>query len=98
MLGEKIDANTALNLGLVYAVVPSGQVLARAQSVARTLAAGPSGVLGQIRALHASTFDHSFEQQLAAERSSQEMMLETHQCIEGVRAFFQKKDPDFSER
>jgi enoyl-CoA hydratase/carnithine racemase len=54
-------------------------------------------VLGQIRALHASTFDHTLEQQLRAERSAQEMSLETHDCVEGVRAFFEKREPNFSE-
>jgi 2-(1,2-epoxy-1,2-dihydrophenyl)acetyl-CoA isomerase len=98
MLAEKIDANTALTWGLAYAVVPAADVVTRAQSVAKSLAAGPSGVLGQIRLLHASAFDNSLRQQLTAERGAQEMMLETQECVEGVRAFFQKRAPDFSER
>jgi 2-(1,2-epoxy-1,2-dihydrophenyl)acetyl-CoA isomerase len=69
----------------------------RAQAVARTLAIGPTAVLGHIRSLHASTFDNSLEQQLRAERSAQEMSLETHDCVEGVRAFFEKRAPNFSE-
>jgi 2-(1,2-epoxy-1,2-dihydrophenyl)acetyl-CoA isomerase len=72
-------------------------VVAHAQRVARKLANGPSAVLGQIRALHASTFDHSLEQQLRAERSAQEMSLEAQDCVEGVRAFFEKREPNFSE-
>ena len=58
---------------------------------------GPCAVLGQIRSLHASTFDNSLQEQLRAERSAQEMTLETHDCVEGVRAFFEKRDPHFSE-
>jgi enoyl-CoA hydratase/carnithine racemase len=54
-------------------------------------------VLGQIRTLHASTFDNSLQEQLRAERSAQEMTLETHDCVEGVRAFFEKREPNFSE-
>jgi enoyl-CoA hydratase/carnithine racemase len=54
-------------------------------------------VLGQIRALHASTFDNSLQEQLRAERSAQEMTLETQDCVEGVRAFFEKREPNFSE-
>jgi 2-(1,2-epoxy-1,2-dihydrophenyl)acetyl-CoA isomerase len=97
MLAEKIDAKTAHEWGLAYAVVPDAEVVSRAQAVARTLSTGPSAVLGQIRALHASTFDHTLEQQLRAERSAQEMSLETHDCVEGVRAFFEKREPNFSE-
>ncbi len=97
MLAEKIPAKTALDWGLAYAVVPNADVVSRAQAVAARLASGPSAVLGQIRALCASTFDNSLQQQLRAERSAQEMSLETHDCVEGVRAFFEKREPHFSE-
>jgi 2-(1,2-epoxy-1,2-dihydrophenyl)acetyl-CoA isomerase len=98
MLAEKIDSKMAREWGLAYAVVPDAEVVTHAQAVARKLAHGPSAVLGQIRALHASTFDHSLEQQLRAERSAQEMSLEAQDCVEGVRAFFEKREPNFSER
>jgi 2-(1,2-epoxy-1,2-dihydrophenyl)acetyl-CoA isomerase len=88
MLAERIDAKTALEWGLAYAVVPAGELLARAQAVAHRLATGPCAVLGQIRTLH---------EQLRAERSAQEMTLETQDCVEGVRAFFEKREPNFSE-
>jgi len=98
MLAERIDAKTALEWGLVYSVVPASETIARAQAVARKLAAGPCAVLGQIRSLHASTFDNSLQEQLRAERSAQEMTLETQDCVEGVRAFFEKREPKFVER
>ena len=97
MLAEKIDAKTALDWGLAYAVVPASEVVARAQAIARRLATGPCAVLGHIRSLHASTFDKSLQEQLRAERSAQETTLETHDCVEGVRAFFEKREPNFSE-
>ena len=53
-------------------------------------------MLAQIRQLNASTFDHSLPQQLRAERSAQERVLAAHECVEGVRAFFEKREPDFS--
>ena len=83
--------------GLAYPVVPAAEVVARAQAVAHRLATGPCAVLGQIRSLHASTFDNSLQEQLRAERSAQEMTLETQDCVEGVRAFFEKREPNFSD-
>jgi 2-(1,2-epoxy-1,2-dihydrophenyl)acetyl-CoA isomerase len=97
MLAEKIDAKTALEWGLAYAVVPQAEVVARAQAIAHKLATGPCAVLGQIRSLHASTFDNSLQEQLRAERSAQEMTLETQDCVEGVRAFFEKREPNFTD-
>jgi len=98
LLAEKIDARTAHHWGLAYAVAADSEVVQRAQQIAHTLANGPTAVIGQIRALHAQTFDHSLEQQLRAERSAQEMNLEAQDCVEGVRAFFEKREPHFSER
>src|ERR1700678_3299686 len=97
MLAEKINAQTALDWGLAYAVAPDAEVETRAQAVAHRLASGPCAVLSQIRSLHASTFDNSLQEQLRAERSAQEMTLESHDCVEGVRAFFEKREPNFSE-
>jgi 2-(1,2-epoxy-1,2-dihydrophenyl)acetyl-CoA isomerase len=95
LLAEKIDAKTALEWGLVYAVVPAADVLNAAQVVAQRLAAGPRSVLTQIRHLTASAFDNSLSAQLSAERQAQERILDAHECVEGVRAFFEKREPNF---
>jgi hypothetical protein len=55
-------------------------------------------VLGQIPALQASTFDHSLAAHLRVERGVQEMVLERSDCMEGVRVFFEKRVPRFSDR
>lgn len=96
LLAEKIDASQALEWGLAYAVAPAAEVLNTALGIAERLAAGPRSVLAQIRQLNASTFDHSLSEQLRAERSAQERVLAAHECVEGVRAFFEKREPDFS--
>jgi len=95
LLAEKIDARTALEWGLVYAAVPTADVLTKAQELAHRLAAGPSSVLANIRHLNASAFDNSLPQQLRAERNAQERILEANECVEGVRAFFEKREPNF---
>jgi 2-(1,2-epoxy-1,2-dihydrophenyl)acetyl-CoA isomerase len=97
LLAEKIDARTALEWGLAYKLAPRQDLAATARCVALKLATGPCAVLSQIRSLHASTFDNTLQEQLRAERSAQEMTLETHDCVEGVRAFFEKREPNFVE-
>ena len=95
LLAEKISASQAVDWGLAYSVAPEAEVVSVAQELAHRLAAGPRSVLAQIRQLSASTFDHSLAEQLRAERSAQERVLAAHECVEGVRAFFEKREPDF---
>jgi hypothetical protein len=66
--------------------------------VRHRLSVGPCAVLGQFRALQASTFDHSLAAHLRAERAAREMVLKASDCVEGVRAFFEKRVPHFSDR
>ena len=95
LLAEKITARQALDWGLAYALAPGNEVLGKSQEIAQRLAAGPRSVLAQIRHLTASSFDHSLAEQLRAERSAQERVLAAHECVEGVRAFFEKREPEF---
>jgi 2-(1,2-epoxy-1,2-dihydrophenyl)acetyl-CoA isomerase len=98
LLAEKIDARAALDWGLAYAVAPECDVLNIARSIAGRLAAGPRSVLAQIRQLNASAFDNSLLKQVRAERTAQERTLDAHECVEGVRAFFEKREPHFPPR
>jgi 2-(1,2-epoxy-1,2-dihydrophenyl)acetyl-CoA isomerase len=96
LLADRIDAQTALQWGLCYAVVPDADVLRSATAIARRLAKGPRDVLGQMRSLLATTFHNSLQQQLRAERAAQETMRDNPDCLEGVSAFFEKREPHFS--
>jgi 2-(1,2-epoxy-1,2-dihydrophenyl)acetyl-CoA isomerase len=96
LLADKIEAHTALQWGLAYAVVPDADVLKAATVVAQRLAKGPRDVLGQMRFLLATTFHNSLQQQLRAERAAQETIRDSPDCREGVSAFFEKREPQFS--
>ncbi|HEY0746926.1 MAG TPA: enoyl-CoA hydratase-related protein [Steroidobacteraceae bacterium] len=95
MLAERIDAHAALAWGLAYAVAPAAEIAARAHDIARRLAVGPSAVLSSIRQLQSSSFNATLKDQLRAELSAQATALQSHDCIEGVAAFFEKREPHF---
>ena len=95
LLAERIDAALALDWGLVYAVVPGSEVVARTQAIARRLAAGPTRAIAKLRALHASAFNTSLRDHLHAERIAHEDSLDSGEFVEGVRAFFERRDPVF---
>ena len=95
LLAERIDATRALEWGLAYALVPSSEVLARTQEIARGLAAGPTRAIAKLRSLQVSAFNMSLREHLQQERLAHEDELESGEPVEGVRAFFAKRDPTF---
>lgn len=97
LLGEKIDARTALDWGLATKVVPEAELDAEAMKLARSLAAGPRA-LGMIKRLAWDALDSSLETALQAERSSQRIAGRTEDFLEGVTAFVEKRKPAFKGR
>lgn len=95
LLAERIEADKALEWGLVYEVAPNDAVLERTRALADKLAAGPACAIAKLRMLHATTFSTSLRQHLQAEALAQRDTVATGDCIEGVKAFFEKRTPAF---
>ena len=96
LLGDRLPADKAADWGLIWAAVEDGQLLAEANAIAEKLAAGPTVGFGLIkRALQASE-GNDFESQLALEAESQRIAFNTHDTMEGVAAFLQKRKPAFT--
>lgn len=97
LLGEKIDAQTALAWGLATRVVPEPELDETAMTMAQTLAAGPRS-LGLIKRMAWDALDSSLETALDAERRGQRDAGRTEDFIEGVTAFVEKRKPAFKGR
>jgi enoyl-CoA hydratase len=96
LTGEDIPARRALELGLVNHVVPDGQALAKAREIAGRIAAnGPLAV----RAIVATLRETECLPEPAAfeieERHGRAVMA-SKDAVEGPRAFFEKRTPDFT--
>ena len=94
LLGEKIDAQTALDWGLATRVVPEADLDAEAMTLAKSLAAGPRS-LGLIKRMAWDALDSSLEAALQAERRGQRDAGRTGDFLEGVSAFVEKRKPAF---
>jgi enoyl-CoA hydratase len=96
LLGELIDADRAEQIGLVNRVVPSGQARATAMAMGETIAErGPIPVREAKRLIeHARDLD--IDAGLAAELDASDRVFASEDMIEGARAFFAKRPPDFS--
>ncbi|MEO8724092.1 MAG: enoyl-CoA hydratase-related protein, partial [Sphingobium sp.] len=71
LLGEKISAEQALDLGLVTRVADDAQVMQEARAIATKLANGPSIALGLIRKQVASALNSTFTEMLVIEKTNQ---------------------------
>ena len=96
--GDQIDAEQALEIGLVSRVVPADQLLPGAQQLARRLARGPTAAIGRCKALLQRSFQSSLEQMLQLERQAQIECGRTADFAEGLRAFAEKRPPQFLGR
>jgi 2-(1,2-epoxy-1,2-dihydrophenyl)acetyl-CoA isomerase len=95
-LGDKVPAQKALEWGMIYDVVPAAALADRAVALARQLATMPTRALGLIkRALNASFANH-VDAQLALEGKLQGEAGRTADYAEGVRAFLEKRKPNFT--
>ena len=97
LLGDKVDARTALEWGLVNRVVPDAELMGTARGLARRLADGPAS-LGLTRRLVWRGETSDWDGQLRAEREAQREAGRTDDFVEGVGAFFQKRPAKFTGR
>jgi 2-(1,2-epoxy-1,2-dihydrophenyl)acetyl-CoA isomerase len=96
LLGEKLPAETALAWGLINRLVPDDSVEATAADLAAKLAAGPTRALGLIRRAAWAALEQNFEAQLNLERTLQREAGRSPDFVEGVAAFFGKREARFS--
>ncbi|MDF1595866.1 MAG: enoyl-CoA hydratase-related protein [Acidimicrobiia bacterium] len=98
LLGEIIDADTALEFGLVNRVVPDGQAEAVARELAETMAArGPVAVREAKAALN-TTLDGSLAEGQAIELAASERVFSSEDMLEGAAAFIEKRPAEFRNR
>jgi len=93
--GEPVDAQRALELGLVIKVVPHDQLMQEAMEYAGRLAAGPTRAIGMIKRMLNRSFESDMETCLEMEASMQGIAVSTPDVIEGVTSFLQKRPPEF---
>ncbi len=93
---RRVAAAEALSLGLVHRVTPAETILNEAVTWAGELAQGPTTAYPANRALLFSAVSATFDQALDQERDVQGRLGRTPNHLEGMRAFLEKRPPDFS--
>ena len=95
MLGDKVSADEAERLGMIYKVLPDDSFKEESLAIAYTLAQLPTKALALIKKALNQSFISSFEEQLHAEEVLQQRASITADFKEGVQAFLEKRKPNF---
>jgi 2-(1,2-epoxy-1,2-dihydrophenyl)acetyl-CoA isomerase len=95
MLGDKITADEAAAMGMVYRVYDDSDFASAWQTVATGLAQGATKAYGLTKRLMNASFSNNLEEQLNMERDLQVEAGKTKDFAEGVSAFLEKRKPEF---
>ena len=96
-LGDAIDAQEALRIGLANRVVPHEKLMEEAYSLARRLKEGPLYALGVTKELLNLEADMALEAALETEATAQARCMQSRDFREGYRAFSEKRAPRFNQ-
>jgi 2-(1,2-epoxy-1,2-dihydrophenyl)acetyl-CoA isomerase len=93
--GDMIDAKTAQQLGLVNRLVPAGQLEAEAAAFAKNIADGPRMASRALKQVLFGNQRAELTKALEYEVEEQMKCFASDDCAEGLRAFFEKRKPNF---
>lgn len=95
MLGDKIPAQEAERIGMIYKVFPDDNFSEEAFKIAVQLAKMPTKALAYTKQALNLSVDNSFEEQLLDEDILQQRASQTYDYKEGVQSFIEKRVADF---
>jgi len=95
LLGDKIPASEALQMGMLYKVVADEKLQEEGQGIATTLSNMPTRGIALTKQLLNESFYNTLAQQLDRERDLQVEAANTYDYKEGVQAFLEKRKPLF---
>ena len=96
--GDRFDAQEALRLGLVNWVVPDAELDARTEEILERLALAPSISIAQSKRLINQALGNTISEQLTEEGVGVGNCAVSEDLKEGVRAFVEKRKPQFRGR
>lgn len=94
-LGEELPAAEAAALGLVNRVVPADRLTEEVDDLAARLAAAPTVSVSLAKRLVNASLDVDRTTALRDEAAAQELNMTTHDANEGVRAFVERREPEY---
>ena len=94
--GKMIDAEEALDLGIVSQLTNPEDLLTATLDMAATFAAGPPIAIRMAKRALYKSIDSSLREALEYETYAQNICSNSQDAKEGIAAFVEKRDPEFT--
>lgn len=98
LTGRILNAVEAERIGLVSRVVPAGQARAAADEIAAEIAERGPIAVREVKRLIDRSVGLDIDAGLAAEIDASERVFNTEDMLEGAKAFFEKRQPNYRGR
>lgn len=98
LTGDRIDAQRALQMGLVHRVVPQDAVKAEAEGLAERLCRNGPVALRCTKEAAIRGLDLPFAEAVRMGEALRRLALQSEDVAEGVQAFLEKREPRFTGR
>jgi 2-(1,2-epoxy-1,2-dihydrophenyl)acetyl-CoA isomerase len=95
MLGDKISAEEAEKIGMIYKYFPDEDFISEAEKMAFQLSKSATRALSFTKEALNKSSHHDLEQQLQTEDLLQQKSASTNDFKEGIAAFIEKRKADF---
>lgn len=93
--GDKVTAQEAINYGMAYKIFEDNDLIDQAMVNAHHVAAMPTKAIGLTKRLLNKSFNNTLQQQLQMEGEIQVESANSYDYGEGVKAFLEKRRPEF---
>lgn len=95
LMDEKVSAEKAVSIGLIYKAVNHGKLHEETRSIAEKLASMPTKGFGLYKKAVNQSYENTLHQQLDLEAEYQSLAGNTGDYSEGVTSFLEKRRPEF---
>ena len=97
LLGEDISAKQAKDWGLIWDCTPDDELMVKAMEIAEKIADGPIEGLKAVVKAHDRALSSTLSEQLDYEKETQRIRTDSKDFKEGVKAFAEKRKPNFRD-